>query len=250
MSDGQDQQRRSAGERIVICVELEDDSGIYDVTALFVHSDNPNAEITLCGYGGGAQRATVYIQNVVTTNTPPGQYRCEYIQAQDGRGNLSTLHPDITFYVDQEFAPVDDQGPELKGWSFPSEDVKFAEMSLIEAAKRDIHQNTERHLEPAAKDTTGDTEAQEDTPNTPDTPEDTQGDTQEGDALQLIEGKMDEMAEDITEDTGGHGDVYLHTERRMNEMAKEMTEDTDAEGDIHLHAQRRMNEMGKEMFED
>src|SRR5215208_435057 len=42
MSDGSDQQRYSAGVRISVCVELQDDSGIYDVKALFVHSDNPN----------------------------------------------------------------------------------------------------------------------------------------------------------------------------------------------------------------
>src|SRR3712207_917242 len=106
MSDGSDQQRHSAGERISLGVELQDDSGIYDVRALFVHSDNPNAVLTLPGYGGGARRATVYVQNYVTTNTPPGRYVCEYIQAHDGRGNCSTLYPDISFYVDQQTASV------------------------------------------------------------------------------------------------------------------------------------------------
>jgi hypothetical protein len=52
-----------------------------------------------------------------------------------------------------------------------------------------------------------------------------QGDEQEVDALQLIEGKMDEMAADITEDTGGHGDIHLHAQRRMEEMAKDMFEE-------------------------
>lgn len=255
MSNGQDPQRYSAGERITLGIELHDDSGIYDVTGLFVHSDNPKAVITLPGYGGGAQHATVYIQNVVTTNTPPGQYLCKYIQAQDGRGNYSTLHPNITFYVDQQPTPIDGQGPQLEGWGFPSEDIQFAEVSMIEAAKADKRLHTERQLELTARGTTEDTGAkgdiqQEGTPATPGTPEDMQAGTQEGDALQLIEGKMNEMAADITEDTGGHGDVYLHTQRKMDEMAEKMTEDTGGHGDIHLHAQRKMDEMARKMFEE
>ena len=247
MSDGQDPQRYSAGERVTLGIELHDDSGIYDVTGLFVHSDNPNAVITLPGYGRGAQHTTVYIQNVVTTNTLPGQYVCKYIQAQDGRGNRTTLHPDIAFYVDQQHTAVDDQGPQLEGWGFPTEDIQVVERSMIEVSKED-----ERQLELTAKGANGGTGAQGGIQegSMPDTPEDMQGGGEETDALQLIEGKMNEMAADITEDTGGHGDIYLHTQRRMEEMAKEMTEDTGGHGDIHLHAQRRMDEMAKKMFED
>jgi hypothetical protein len=247
MSDDQNPQSYSAGQRIIIGIELYDDSGIYDVTGLFVHSDNPNAAVTLSGYGGGAQQATVYLQNVVVTNTPPGQYVCEYIQAQDGRGNRSMLHPDIAFYVDQS-APVEDQGPELKGWDFPSEEVQVAEVSMIEAAKWEKSQHAERQPELTARGASEETSAQGDVQeDAPDTPEDMQ---EEGDALQLIEGKMDEMAADITEDTGGHGDIRLHTERKMDEMAEKMTEDTGGHGDIRLHAQRRMDEMAREMFEE
>jgi hypothetical protein len=47
----------------------------------------------------------------------------------------------------------------------------------------------------------------------------------EEDALQLIEGKMNEMAQDMTEDTGGHGDIHLHTQRKMNELAQKMFEE-------------------------
>jgi hypothetical protein len=36
---------------------------------------------------------------------------------------------------------------------------------------------------------------------------------------------MDEMAEEMTEDTGGHGDIRLHAQRRMDEMAREMFEE-------------------------
>jgi hypothetical protein len=48
---------------------------------------------------------------------------------------------------------------------------------------------------------------------------------QEEDALSLIEDKMNEMAQDMTEDTGGHGDIHLHAERKMNEMAQKMFEE-------------------------
>jgi hypothetical protein len=250
MSDGQDhQQRYSPGQRITLGIELYDDNGIFDVKGRFVHADNPRVHITLAGYGGGAQSATVYIQNVVTTNTLPGQYVCEYIQAEDGKGNYSTLHPDITFYVDQQPTPVDGQGPQLEGWGFPSEDIQFAEVSMIEAAKEDKRLHTERQLELTARGTAEDTGAQGDIQQEG-TPEDMQAGTQEADALQLIEGKMNEMAADITEDTGGHGDVYLHTQRKMDEMAQKMTEDTGGHGDIHLHAQRKMDEMARKMFEE
>jgi hypothetical protein len=51
------------------------------------------------------------------------------------------------------------------------------------------------------------------------------GGAQEGDALPLIEGKMNEMGQDMSEETGGHGDIHLHTERKMNEMAQKMFEE-------------------------
>ena len=54
---------------------------------------------------------------------------------------------------------------------------------------------------------------------------DSQGGTQQGDIHLQIEGKMNEMAADITEDTGGHGDIHLHTQRKMNEMARKMFEE-------------------------
>src|ERR671917_1419963 len=167
MSDGSDQQRYSAGERISVGVELQDDSGIYDVTALFVHSDNPNAVLTLPGYGGGSRQATVYIQNFVTTNTLPGQYVCKYIQAQDGRGNYRTFHPDISFYVDRHTASVDDEGPQLQGWSFPSEEIEVVEMSVIKAEKGDVQQYANRRPAEIESATTEDTGEQEDTQEPP-----------------------------------------------------------------------------------
>jgi hypothetical protein len=264
MSDGSDQQRYSAGERISVGVELQDDSGIYDVKALFVHSDNPNVVLTLPGYGGGARRATVYLQNIATTNTLPGRYVCESIQAQDGRGNYSTLHPDISFYVDQQTASVDGKGPELQGWSFPSEEIEVVEMSTIEAEKGDVKQYANRRPAEIASATTEDTGEQEDTQEAP--PEDEWVDTQ-----QYVENYIDKQISGMTEDTEAGADIDLHIERsiagmteetgsgsdigehiqkRMDEIAHDVTEETGSEGDPHLHVQRRMEEMAKDIFED
>jgi hypothetical protein len=264
MSDGSDQQRYSAGERISVGVALQDDTGIYDVTALFVHSDNPNAVLTLPGYGGGARQATVYIQNFVTTNTLPGQYVCKYIQAQDGRGNYSTLHPDISFYVDEQTVSVDGEGPELQGWNFPSEEIEVVEMSVIKAEQGDVQQYANRRPAEVASGMTEDTDEQEDAQGAP--PEDEWVDTQ-----QYVENYISEqisgMTEDteagadidlhiersiagMTEETGSGGDIGAHIESRMDEIAHDVTEETGSEGDPHLHVQRRMEEMAKDIFED
>jgi hypothetical protein len=256
MTEGQDRhQKYSPGERITLGIELADENGIYDVTGRFVHSDNPKVHMTLPGYGEGAQRATVCIQNVVTTNMQPGQYVCEYIQAQDGNGNYSVLHPDITFYVEHQNASIDEQGPQLNGWSFlPQGAVEVVEMSVIEWNKRNKHLDTEPQRElAAARDTSEDTDAsgaaQVGTPETPDTPEEMQGDPQEN-VHELIQGKITEGISEMTEDTGAGADVGLHIERRMDEIAHDVTEETGAEGDVHLHVERRMNEMAKKMFEE
>ena len=264
MSDGQKPQRYSAGERIALGIELHDDSGIYDVTGLFVHSENPKVHITLPGYGGGAQQATVYLQNVITTNTLPGQYVCEYIQAQDGRGNYNILRPDLSFYVEPHAALVDNQGPELTGWHFPSKEIQVVEMSVIQAEKGDVQQYANRQPAEITSGMTEDTGEQEDIQGG--APEDTQVDTH-----QLVEDKINERISEMTEDTEAGGDidlhikrriggmtedtesgddVGLHIQRRMDEVAHDVTEETGAEGDVHLHVQRRMDEMAKEMFEE
>ena len=72
------------------------------------------------------------------------------------------------------------------------------------------------------------------------------------------ESTLSKMARETTEKTGleenmqvdTQGYAHLLTEQKVNDMAKEMTEETGAEGDVHLHVERRMNEMAKKMFED
>ena len=91
---------------------------------------------------------------------------------------------------------------------------------MVEDADGNMNPQAESTLDKMARGMPEDTDAQEDIQSSP------SGEAQEeGDALQLIGGKMNEMATDITEDTGGHGDIHLHAERKMNEMAKEMFED-------------------------
>jgi hypothetical protein len=279
MNDGQEPKRYSPGERITIGIELYDDNGIFYVAGRFAHADYPKVHITLVGYGGGKRHTTVYIQNVVVTNTLPGQYVCEYVEAQDGRGNCSVLHPNITFYVEQQSALVDDQGPQLKGWCFlPQGAIEFVEASMSEWNRREKHLDTERKLALTARDTTEETGAQSDiqqiTPGTRATPEDMQGDPPEDewvDTQQYVENyineKISEMTEDtgaganidlhiersiagMTEETGSGADIGAHIESRMDEIAHDVTEETDSEGDPHLHVQRRMDEMAKKIFED
>ena len=73
-----------------------------------------------------------------------------------------------------------------------------------------------------------------------------------------LEGKMpidparagEELAQELTEDTGAGGDIHLHAEHKADEMANQMTEDTGAEGDMIEHAERKVDQMGNEMFEE
>lgn len=60
----------------------------------------------------------------------------------------------------------------------------------------------------------------------------------------------EDLAQELTEDTGSEGDVHLHAERKADEMADQMTEDTGAEGDMVEHAERKVDQMGNEMFEE
>src|SRR3712207_4504095 len=41
----------------------------------------------------------------------------------------------------------------------------------------------------------------------------------------------EDLAQRVTEETGGHGDPHLHNEQKAEEISRQMTEDTGAEGD-------------------
>ncbi len=59
----------------------------------------------------------------------------------------------------------------------------------------------------------------------------------------------EDLAQRVTEDTGGHGDPHAHNEQKADEISRQMTEDTGAEGDMTKHAQGKVDQMGQEMFE-
>ncbi len=49
---------------------------------------------------------------------------------------------------------------------------------------------------------------------------------------------------------GAGRDINPQAESTLDKMARDMTEETGGHGDIHLHAQRKMNEMAQKMFEE
>ena len=59
----------------------------------------------------------------------------------------------------------------------------------------------------------------------------------------------EDLAQRVTEDTGGHGDPHAHNEQKADKISRQMTEDTGVEGDITKHAQGKVDQMGQEMFE-
>jgi hypothetical protein len=46
------------------------------------------------------------------------------------------------------------------------------------------------------------------------------------------------------------GDPHLHNERKAEEIANQVTGDTGAEGDMQVHAERKVDQMSQEMYED
>ncbi len=73
-----------------------------------------------------------------------------------------------------------------------------------------------------------------------------------------LEGKMpidpaaaeQDLAQRVTEDTGGHGDPHRQNEEKADEMADQMTEETGSDGDMNLHAERKTEQAENEMLED
>jgi hypothetical protein len=60
----------------------------------------------------------------------------------------------------------------------------------------------------------------------------------------------EDLAQRVTEDTGGHGDPHAHNEQKAEEISRQMTEDTGAEGDMTRHAEGKVDQMGQEIFEE
>jgi hypothetical protein len=116
-------QTYTLGDTIRIEVRLRDKSGVGYVAALFKGCPTgirPTCGIMmLVGDGGGQTRANIELTTQITNKTLPGEYRCEYIQVQDGLGNHTLHYPDICFRI--EGIPGDHEGPELLDWRFKIE---------------------------------------------------------------------------------------------------------------------------------
>ena len=59
----------------------------------------------------------------------------------------------------------------------------------------------------------------------------------------------EDLAQRVTEETGGHSDPHAHNEQKADEISRQMTEDTGVEGDMTKHAEGKVDHMGQEMFE-
>ena len=68
-------------------------------------------------------------------------------------------------------------------------------------------------------------------------------------ALRSREGGGGPRAEGNRRD-GLRGDPHLYNERKADEIAKQITEDTGAERDMMRHAERQADQVGSEMFQD
>jgi hypothetical protein len=104
----------SLGDTIVVTLDLRDTSGVARVSAVFNEVQSGRA-IQLDSDGGGQPQATIVLMKPVTDDIVPGEYKCQYVQAYDTRGNDKTHTPDIRFRI--ENVPGDHEGPELVSWS-------------------------------------------------------------------------------------------------------------------------------------
>ena len=98
------------GDAITVELDLEDDSGIAAVYALF-RNTTTNDHLYLEGHGANQTRTTVVLAKDVTDNIRTGESVCEYISVSDVRGNSKEYERELRFRVDTP--PSDFQGPNL-----------------------------------------------------------------------------------------------------------------------------------------
>ena len=104
------------GDTVTVELDLEDESGVAEVVALFRNKENEHADITFRGDGEGQSKVTIRLEREVTEDTVPGEYYLQWAQYYDvhGHTDLKSDFGDFGFRVDN--APGDYQAPELKGW--------------------------------------------------------------------------------------------------------------------------------------
>ncbi len=110
------------GDTIRLELDLQDESGVGEVYARFVHEDASGAGgereyVSLTGNGAGQTEVTVLMTGTAGSNILAGEYRCLEVGAKDILGNMQWHHPDIRIRIE---APSSDaEGPEITGWRFP-----------------------------------------------------------------------------------------------------------------------------------
>ena len=98
------------GDTIEVELDLEDESGIGAVFALFRNTSTDD-HLYMEGHGGGRTRTTVSLTKEVTDRIRAGEYVCEYVSVSDTRGNSGEHRWDLRFRVDTP--PSDFEGPKL-----------------------------------------------------------------------------------------------------------------------------------------
>lgn len=123
-------------DTVRIELDVSDRSGVAEVGARFTTADGSRS-IYLRADAEGATEATVAIEQEVTDALAPGEYRCEYVQLTDLRGNNTlVVRPDIGFRV--EDVPGDHEGPQLRDWRYVTRGDPPSEAFGRPDAKREL----------------------------------------------------------------------------------------------------------------
>lgn len=115
----------SPNDSIRVELQLQDESGVRDVSAVFFTEDNEHY-VVLRGSGHGQTDATVTLTLSGTSSSivAPGVYQCRQLEAWDVKGNqrkyTAQTYPQLTdkrfrYEYPESGQPDDEEGPELVG---------------------------------------------------------------------------------------------------------------------------------------
>lgn len=115
----------SPNDSIRVELQLQDESGVRDVSAIFFTEDNQHY-VVLRGSGHGQTDATVTLTLSGTSSSivAPGVYQCRQLEAWDVKGNqreyTAETYPQLTekrfrYEYPESGQPDDEEGPELVG---------------------------------------------------------------------------------------------------------------------------------------
>ena len=105
------------GDTIRVELDVSDESGVAQVIALFRMPPNPTINyVYLKAAADGKDKTKVVMEKEVSADVAPGEYSCDWVQLEDGRGNkaLITGLTEMRFRV--EGIPGDHEGPTLNDW--------------------------------------------------------------------------------------------------------------------------------------